>query len=148
MFKLPVVLVLILCVISIATGYLNFGWRITQQSNFLIAIFIFVCGLLVIAISGWQFRNASTTVNPVTPEKTSALVTYGLYAYSRNPMYIGFLLWLTAAVVYSNQIFNVFLLPLFVVLANRLYIMPEEKALTEIFGRDYQQYSLKVRRWF
>jgi protein-S-isoprenylcysteine O-methyltransferase Ste14 len=38
------------------------------------------------------FRRAKTTVNPLHPEKASALVTTGLYRITRNPMYVGLLL--------------------------------------------------------
>ena len=42
------------------------------------------------------FRVARTTVDPRTPEKASALVTSGVYRYSRNPMYVAFALFLLA----------------------------------------------------
>ena len=38
-----------------------------------------------------QFKNAQTTVNPFAPGKSSVLVTNGVYAWSRNPMYLGLL---------------------------------------------------------
>src|SRR3546814_12317357 len=39
-----------------------------------------------------QFGRAGTTVNPLAPERASALVTRGLSRYTRNPKYLGFLL--------------------------------------------------------
>jgi protein-S-isoprenylcysteine O-methyltransferase Ste14 len=54
----------------------------------------------VVAVSGlalacWgviDFRRARTTVDPVHPEKTARLVTDGIYRWTRNPMYLGFVL--------------------------------------------------------
>ena len=42
------------------------------------------------------FRAARTTVNPITPEAATALVRTGVYRLTRNPMYLGLLLCLTA----------------------------------------------------
>jgi len=64
-----------------------------------LSVLLFTAGLVLIAMAGRLFRKASTTVNPLTPEKTSKLVTSGLYRFSRNPMYVGFWLWLLAVFV-------------------------------------------------
>ena len=50
--------------------------------------------ILVTAIAG--FRKAKTTVDPMHPEAASAIVTAGIYRFTRNPMYLGFLLALIA----------------------------------------------------
>ena len=48
---------------------------------------------VLIALAGVaSFRQASTTVNPLNPENSSALVVSGIYRITRNPMYLGFLL--------------------------------------------------------
>ncbi len=53
------------------------------------------------ALSGTaSFRRAKTTVNPLKPETASALVSTGIYRYSRNPMYVGFAMFLTAWAFY------------------------------------------------
>jgi protein-S-isoprenylcysteine O-methyltransferase Ste14 len=112
-----------------------------------LSLAIFIAGALVIAIGGYSFRRAKTTFNPLTPEETTRLVTSGIYALSRNPMYIGYLLWLMACAVYIGSLLNLLLLPLFVYLVNRLYIYHEEKALINLFGDEFATYTSKVRRW-
>lgn len=93
------------------------------------------------------FRRAGTTVHPHRPDKTSALVTSGVYRYTRNPMYLGLLLALTAWAVYLAHVLAFALLPAFVVYMNRFQITPEENALSEKFGPAFVAYKRSVRRW-
>ena len=109
-------------------------------------IFIAVAlGIGVIALIG--FRRAKTTVNPLSPEQASALVTGGIYRWTRNPMYLGMLLLLVGwACILSNWA-ALAILPLFVIYLNRFQIAPEERALRARFGDEFDNYCRKVRRW-
>ena len=70
---------------------------------------------VVVALSGvLAFRRANTTVDPRVPQQSSSLVIRGIYRYSRNPMYLGFLLLLTALACYLMNGVAFILLPLFV----------------------------------
>ena len=103
------------------------------------------CALVVGGL--YEFRRHQTTIDPRTPQATSALVTSGIYRVTRNPMYLGFLFLLAAlALIISNWLAFVFP-PLFVAWMNRFQILPEEKALAECFGLPYTQYMTQVRRW-
>jgi protein-S-isoprenylcysteine O-methyltransferase Ste14 len=101
------------------------------------AIAFFVCCAgLVIGLGGVvAFRRAKTTVNPITPEATTTMVTSGLYRFSRNPMYLGLLLVLIGWV------------PLFVLYMNRFQIIPEERVLSGKFAHQFTTYKKTVRRW-
>jgi AraC family transcriptional regulator, transcriptional activator FtrA len=93
------------------------------------------------------FRRAKTTVNPMKPDTTSTLVVSGIYRYTRNPMYLGFLLLLMAwAAALSNLLALVSLLA-FVLYMNRFQIVPEERMLASRFAQDYAEYRARVRRW-
>ncbi len=147
LFKLPLMLVLafliamLLLKVTLPLGQVNFayaGW---------LALIVLVLAMGVVLSAAHAFRRAQTTFDPRTPEKTSSLVITGIFHLSRNPMYLGFLLILIAAAIYSGQLVNFLLLPLFVALANRWYIQPEEAALTQLFGQDYLNYLQQVRRW-
>ena len=94
------------------------------------------------------FRRHNTTVNPLTPEQSSTLVASGIYRFSRNPMYLGFLLALLGWGVYLSNWACVLLLPVFVAYMNRFQIQPEERALTDLFGPQFVAYAKSVRRWF
>lgn len=103
---------------------------------------------IVIALAGVAaFRKARTTVNPTTPQASSAVVKSGVYRWSRNPMYVGFLLILIGWGVYLSNLVSALVVPLFVAYMNRFQIQPEERALTAKFGAEYTEYRQTVRRW-
>ena len=102
----------------------------------------------IAVVSMVQFYRAKTTIDPLTPSKASQLVTNGIYQYSRNPIYLALLLILLAWGLWLENAFNTILAAGFVYYMNAFQILPEEKALFQIFGKDYQQYCKKVRRWF
>ena len=93
------------------------------------------------------FRCARTTANPILLHKSTALVTDGIYAYSRNPMYLGFFFWLLGWGVYLGNPFALLFGLLFVPCLSRFQIRIEEAALRRLFGQAYDDYCAKVRRW-
>lgn len=94
-----------------------------------------------------SFLKAKTTVNPLRPEATSTLVSSGIYRYSRNPMYVGFALFLTAWACYLASPLSLLGVLGFVLYMNKFQIAPEERALTTLFKADFLAYQAKVRRW-
>lgn len=103
----------------------------------------------VIALWGMKkFKNAKTTVNPLKPESSSSLVSSGIYQYTRNPMYLGLLMILLSAVIYSQHPLGLVSALGFVAYMNRFQIEPEEKMLVKLFGDEFVDYSNQVKRWF
>ena len=94
-----------------------------------------------------QFKKAQTTPNPQALEKVSSLVTSGVYQYSRNPMYVGLVLVLFSWALYLSNFLAFVLLPIFILYMTRFQIQPEERILAQKFGKAYQTYKAKVRRW-
>lgn len=94
-----------------------------------------------------SFRRAKTTVNPLKPESASALVDTGIYRYTRNPMYVGFALFLLAWAVFLSSPWALLGLPLFIAYIQYFQIRPEERALERIFGSEFLDYKRRVRRW-
>lgn len=93
------------------------------------------------------FRASRTTVNPLRPERASALVTGGVYRITRNPMYVGMALLLLAWAVHLGSALP-FVGPIaFVAYITRFQIRPEERALRERFGDEFDRYAARVRRW-
>jgi len=88
-----------------------------------------------------------TTVHPHTPEKTSTVVDTGVYAYSRNPMYIALILIQLALALYLGNIACFAVIPFFIMYITQYQIKPEEEILTKRFPLAYQAYCKKVRRW-
>lgn len=104
-------------------------------------------GIAVVLAGIWCFRRARTTVNPMQPSAATALVTGGIYRYSRNPMYAGFLLCLCGWACYLANIYAFAGPVIFVLYMNRFQILPEERALQQRFGQEYDAYRRLVRRW-
>jgi len=92
-------------------------------------------------------RRAKTTLNPIKPETTSALVTSGIYRYTRNPMYLGMATWLLAWSAWLGTPVGLLGAPLFMLYMNRFQIGPEERALSKLFGAEFAAYRTRARRW-
>ena len=113
----------------------------------LIALSLYVAGAVTSILGVVSFRQAGTTVNPLTPQAASSLVCSGVYTLSRNPMYLGFLLLLLGWGIYLSNVLAFFFVPLFLVYMNHFQIEPEERALTARFGEVFTAYTRRVRRW-
>jgi len=114
-------------------------------SGFALAVAITGLGIGFIAVQ--QFRKAQTTLSPLKPESSSALVDTGIFSKSRNPMYLGVLLILTGWAIYLGQPITLAGLVIFVLYITRFQIVPEERVLMKTFGRDFTDYKGRVRRW-
>jgi protein-S-isoprenylcysteine O-methyltransferase Ste14 len=111
------------------------------------ALILFTAGLVVALAGVLAFRRAKTTVNPLTPEATTAMVTSGIYRFTRNPMYLGFLFVLAGWAMYLSNLLGFALLPLFALYLTRFQIVPEERALCAKFSDAFTAYKRSVRRW-
>ncbi len=123
-------------------GYFDFFGR------YYLVIFLLAFAGIVAAIALFQFFRLRTTIDPTNPSKASKLVENGIFAYSRNPMYLALLVLLLALGVWLGNAFNTLLAAGFVGYMNRFQIIPEEMALLKLFGKGYKQYCVNVRRWF
>ena len=78
----------------------------------------------------------------------TALLTNGLYRWSRNPIYLSMALLLGGLALFQGALSPWMVPPLFMVILNRHFIVPEEAMLAEAFGAEYRDYVSRVRRWF
>jgi protein-S-isoprenylcysteine O-methyltransferase Ste14 len=99
------------------------------------------------SLSVWHFFHHETSINPHRPSEASSLVCRGIYAYSRNPMYLSIALLITSAVLWGGELSSVIVVPLFIVYMNQFQIEPEEEALLNKFGTRYLKYMSRSRRW-
>ena len=113
----------------------------------LVALALAAAGVAVALAGVLAFRRARTTVDPMHPDRSAALVAGGIYRRSRNPMYLGFLLLLAAWACWLANPLALAGLPAFVLYLNRFQIAPEERALRARFGDAYDGYARAVRRW-
>ena len=92
-----------------------------------------------------RFRQAGTNMIPFKP--STALVTSGVYRFTRNPMYLGMAAFYIGIAVAAGWIWALFLLPLVLIAIDRLVIAREEPYLERKFGQEYVEYKKRVRRW-
>ena len=126
---------------------------VTPDLPFPLLVRILVAGVPAVAGAGLiidarvMLGRARTTWQPGTPERTAALVTGGVYRFSRNPMYLGMLLILVgwAAALMSPAALGVSVV--FVPYMDRFQIRPEERVLSALLGQRYRDYLSEVRRW-
>lgn len=111
-----------------------------------------VAGVVLVAIAGFlivssfrSFAAAKTNVEPWKP--TTAIVSSGIYGFSRNPIYLAMtLLYLGTALLLDSIWILILVFPV-LFLIHFGVILREEKYLTRKFGEDYALYQQRVRRW-
>jgi protein-S-isoprenylcysteine O-methyltransferase Ste14 len=101
----------------------------------------FVLGVLAVI----EFRRVR--VQPVTKKATRGLVTSGIYRYTRNPIYLGFVFILIGFPLTMGIYWGIILVWPLVTFMNNMIIKHEEAFLNKEFTTQYQDYSSRVRRW-
>jgi protein-S-isoprenylcysteine O-methyltransferase Ste14 len=105
----------------------------------------FVVGIVLIGWSLSTLRKFKTTALPHQPAKF--LISTGPYRFSRNPIYLAFILLTLASAVATGNLWTLLTLPFVMVLLSIYAIRPEEKHLQITFLDDYKEYARRVRRW-
>lgn len=101
--------------------------------------------VLVAAAAFVQFRRHRTTFIPNRPAR--ALITSGIYRYSRNPLYLSLVLLYVCVTLLLNSWWPAVLLPVVVLVIDRYVIGHEERYLASAFPDEYAAYAARVRRW-
>lgn len=112
-----------------------------------VALTLAIVGVAITVAGAAQFRRAKTTVNPLRLEAATALVTSGIYRFTRNPMYLGMAALLVAWAYYLSHALALFGVVVFIAYIHRFQIIPEERAMRALFPGAYEAYARQVRRW-
>ena len=88
---------------------------------------------------------AHTSPDPHTP--TTTVVTIGIYRFTRNPIYMGFLCMVIGFPLVFGNPWGILVGAIQILLFNKLIIEREEAYLAQKFGREYLDYKTRVRRW-
>ncbi|MFN8672475.1 MAG: isoprenylcysteine carboxylmethyltransferase family protein [Candidatus Sericytochromatia bacterium] len=91
-----------------------------------------------------NLKVGTTIMTFDNPEK---LVIDGLYKFTRNPMYLGFLIFLIGFFIILGTLTPVFIVFLFFIITDNWYIKFEELKLIDKFGENYLTYKKNVRKW-
>jgi protein-S-isoprenylcysteine O-methyltransferase Ste14 len=106
---------------------------------------IWLAGLLLAGTAIAQFRRAGTDVS--THTGTDTIVDTGLFAWSRNPIYVGAHIGIIgAAIALDSGWVLVALIPFHVIIRYGV-VAREEAYLERKFGNAYVAYKARVRRW-
>ena len=144
---IPPLQVLVLVVVALLTHrYLPFFHHHVGIEPWT-AIALMAIAALMLFTAVFQFYKHKTTINPVKVNDAQTLMTSGVYAYSRNPIYLADLLLIAALVIWLGQWVNLILPVIFIWYCGRFQIAPEEKALRDKFQLSYDQYLERTRRW-
>jgi protein-S-isoprenylcysteine O-methyltransferase Ste14 len=143
----PVVVVLLSAALMWLVSWTVPAFDFVFPARNVLAVSFAVAGAITVLSGVASFRRARTTFNPMKPESTSSLVMSGIYKVSRNPMYLGFFLFLVGWAIFLSNALAFLFLPAFTVYMNRFQIEPEEKALACKFGQEFDGYKSRVRRW-
>jgi protein-S-isoprenylcysteine O-methyltransferase Ste14 len=110
-----------------------------------LALALIALGLVVEAAAANLFRRAKTAIEPWKP--STALVTDGVFKFTRNPVYLGFAItYIGLAVGLDSPVALALLFPCLIII-DRLVIAREEIYLEAKFGESYRAYKRSVRRW-
>lgn len=118
------------------------GWHMVRNLGWL-GLF---AGAAILMSAAGLFRKSGTNIEPWKP--VSALVTDGVYRWTRNPMYLGMtLIYAGAALLLDSFVALALLIPLIIVIRKEV-IEREEAYMTARFGDEYRDYQARTRRWF
>jgi protein-S-isoprenylcysteine O-methyltransferase Ste14 len=121
-------------------------WPIGSGVDLVIPGAIVLAAGVAIAVAGVVgVVRHSTTIVP--HHEVSALVTSGVYRWSRNPMYTGLALQYVGGALLAGSWWPLVLWPLVVLVIRLAVIGPEERYLATRFGPAYASYCARVRRW-
>lgn len=128
--------------LSLAPGLRDFPVLQTRPIGFILL-------LVALAILFWamiQFRFANTQLLPNSPTNNS-LVTNGVFAITRNPMYLAMTLFCTGGALWFGRIPMLLAPVLMFAVANWVFIPFEEAKMRRQFGDAFDAYCKRVRRW-
>jgi protein-S-isoprenylcysteine O-methyltransferase Ste14 len=118
---------------------------LANDVQYVLGAAVFALGGIIAGVAMRQFCRAGT--NLPTWQPTTALVTDGVYAWSRNPIYIALTLaYLGIGIACDSGWAAILLLPLLLLMRHGV-IAREEAYLARKFGEPYRAYTARVRRW-
>ncbi|MFI5011144.1 MAG: methyltransferase family protein [Hyphomicrobiales bacterium] len=142
---LPPAYLLVAIVLTIALHFLvplvvpiAFPWRLAGLAPV-------AAGIALNILADLSFKQHHTTVKPF--ERSTALVTQGVFGSSRNPMYLGMVLMVAGVALFLGSLSPWLIVAGFAALLDRVFIAPEEAKLRQSFGAAYDDYAKRVRRW-
>lgn len=102
-------------------------------------------GLMLNIVSAGLFKKVDTPLIPF--HKSTSLVIKGPFKVTRNPMYLGMVLFLVGVAIAFGSLLPFVVIPAFIFVIQNNFIAGEEHFMEELFGDEYLEYKKRVRRW-
>ena len=130
------------CVIGVCSIFLVKSFPITEVR--IVGVLAGVLGVIFFALATITMK---TSWRVGIPEEKTALVTQGIYGWSRNPAFVGFdLLYLSVCLMFFN--IPLLLVSLWAAVMLHLQILQEENHMHHMFGEEYDIYKKHTLRYF
>lgn len=136
---LPPVWLFLFAIVAYTTG--NGATEFMRMSG----VALMFAGIILTAVASFELRKQQTTIVP--HRVPDAIVTTGVYRFSRNPIYLADAIILAGVSIYAGSVLGVLLVIAFCWVITRRFIVDEEARLTEHFGPAFAEYSKQTRRW-
>jgi len=146
--KIPPPMVALLCAIGmiyLPDLFALEAFEVPLQSW--VAGLVILFGLSFDLLGFIEFRRYATTINPLSPNKSSQIVSSGIYRLTRNPMYLGMAIVLVGVTIWTGSPLGLLMVLVFALYITRFQIKPEERILETKFGEAFLEYKSKVKRW-
>ena len=144
-YGVTIILASVAGIIMSEKGFLNSGkYECLKVPLLIIGIILMASG-----ISIWIAAAIKEKIDDNI--KNNHLVTTGIYAYVRNPLYSAFMIMCTGSILYTNNLWLLILPILYWIGMTLLMEATEEKWLKDLYGEQYIDYCKKVNRcipWF
>lgn len=126
----------------------SFGDSLAEGWGRIVGIVFLGGGTALALVAFSAFSKAQTTFDHNNFDGITTLLTDGIYKTSRNPMYLALMMLLLGWGLWRGTILGAVLGALtFAALITRMQIVPEERALANQFGEQYESYTGQTRRW-
>ncbi len=110
-----------------------------------VGIILIITGIGFVVLARREFAYCSQPTDP--GHSTSKVIKTGVFAVSRNPLYLGSVIVLLGIALALNMFWAFITLLLSMILCHYILIIPEERYLSAKFGEDYKEYAASVHRW-
>ena len=108
-----------------------------------ISLILWIFGFILLFLGRFELGSSFRLG---TPRENTSLKVSGLYRFSRNPMYLGVYATVIASVLYTANPL-VFVIGVFVIAVHHKIVLAEEEHMQKVFGKEYEEYSCRVRRY-
>jgi protein-S-isoprenylcysteine O-methyltransferase Ste14 len=117
----------------------------TFQSPVMVGATLLAVGFSIMIRAWWLFQQRETAICPTA--ETTSFITNDIYAYSRNPMYLGMVMMLLGIALLAGSWPYYLAAAVHALILNHVFCRYEETKLLQQYGGQYADYMANVRRW-